>query len=103
MPTIADLLAEQSTDRRGLCPKCKREEKVPINEDGICFPCHIQKPGLACGRKQPFCLSQLRRSWRSEDRLCIRCTNLHGFIVTEHGLVCAKCWGDIKLYGRGKS
>lgn len=46
-PTILDLLAESQSDRRGKCPKCKRDEDVPLNESGICLPCYMETPGLS--------------------------------------------------------
>ena len=41
--TLADILAEQHTDRRGYCSNCKRAD-VPINPEGICAPCTLN-PG----------------------------------------------------------
>lgn len=52
MPKLADLIAARQTDRRGHCPECKRDEEVPLNEVGICFPCHIETPGLGAAIDQ---------------------------------------------------
>jgi hypothetical protein len=38
--TLADILAETKTNRRGFCSNCKRAD-VPINPEGICAPCTL--------------------------------------------------------------
>ena len=45
--TLADALAERQGAKRGDCSGCERAD-VPINDEGICFPC-----GMKRMRKQP--------------------------------------------------
>ena len=45
--TLADILAERQTDKRGDCPWCERPD-VPLGKDDICAPCRLNEM-----KKQP--------------------------------------------------